>query len=297
MLKVLYFSSETEKKFGVYNVVNTLKKKLQKKIKIQITDTINSIFLFNPNLIHIHGCWKPKLLIIFLIAKLKKIKIVISPHGMLDPISFSQKKFKKSIGWLFYQKSMFEYSDFIIVNSDFEKKNLTKKIKNKNKIKVIKHGVKLNKSFVLKKNNQKNLKFVFFSRIHPSKNLHKLIDIWLSNNFFSNMELHFLGEISDKKYFFNINKKIRSVSNIKYKGKISRNIQNKLSDYDIFIHPSESENFGLVILEALSSGLYLILNKKLNWEILEKKGYANLIDFNSISLIKTISKIKKKKIC
>ena len=72
MLKVLYFSSETEKKFGVYNVVNTLKKKLQKKIKIQITDTINSIFLFNPNLIHIHGCWKPKLLIIFFNSKTKK---------------------------------------------------------------------------------------------------------------------------------------------------------------------------------------------------------------------------------
>ena len=33
MLKVLYFTSETEKKFGVYKVVDLLKKKTKKKSK------------------------------------------------------------------------------------------------------------------------------------------------------------------------------------------------------------------------------------------------------------------------
>ena len=92
MLKVLYFTSETKKKFGVFKVVNILKKKQTNKIKSKLTNSIFDIFFFKPQIIHIHGCWRPKLFIVFLLAKITSIKIVISPHGMIDPLSFSQKK-------------------------------------------------------------------------------------------------------------------------------------------------------------------------------------------------------------
>ena len=126
MLKVLYFTSETKKKFGVYKVVSLLKKKLKKKINIKLSHNIFDIYLFKPQIIHIHGCWRPKLFFVFLIAKATFKKIIISPHGMIDPFSFSQKKFKKEIAWFLYQKYIFILSNLIIVNSNLEKKILKK---------------------------------------------------------------------------------------------------------------------------------------------------------------------------
>ena len=57
----------------------------------------------------------------FIIAKLLNIKIILSPHGMADPYSFSLKPIKK-FAWVFFQRFIFQYSDFIIVNSYLEKK-------------------------------------------------------------------------------------------------------------------------------------------------------------------------------
>ena len=122
MLKVLYFTLEINNKFGVSKVVNDIKKNQSNKINIKLSKNILDIFLFKPQIIHIHGCWKLKLLIIFLLAKIMFIKIAISPHGMIDPFSFSQKKIKKNFAWFFYQKYIFKFSNLIIVNSEFEKK-------------------------------------------------------------------------------------------------------------------------------------------------------------------------------
>ena len=51
------------------------------------------------DLIHFHGCWKFSHIIYFIISKLMNIKILISPHGMLDPYSMSQKRTFKLIFW------------------------------------------------------------------------------------------------------------------------------------------------------------------------------------------------------
>ena len=105
MLKVLYFTSEKKKKFGVFKVVNVLKKQTN-KFKVKLSNNIFDIFFFKPEIIHIHGCWRPKLFIIFLLAKIMFVKIVISPHGMIDPRFIFRKKIKKVLHGLFI-KNMF----------------------------------------------------------------------------------------------------------------------------------------------------------------------------------------------
>ena len=64
----------------------------------------------------------------FLLAKVKGVKVVISPHGMIDQNSLNQKKFKKKLALLLYQKLIFKNSDLIIVNSKFEKKIFLNKL-------------------------------------------------------------------------------------------------------------------------------------------------------------------------
>ena len=296
MLKVFYTSSENTKNFGVSQVVDTLKNKLKKKsINIKFSNRLIDFIKFKPNIVHIHGCWKIHLLIIFIISKFRNIKVVISPHGMIDPFSISQKKYKKKIAWFLYQKLIFLSSNLIIVNSNKEKKNLKSIIKKNINIRVISHGVNILNNFSIKKKNFKTIKFVYFSRIHHSKNLHNLVKIWCKDYFFHKYSLDIYGSIVDKEYFSKVMEISKSKKNIQYKGSLNKNIQFVLSKYNVFIHPSESENFGLVILEALSSGVFPILNEKLDWKVLDKKGYGKCIKFNQQELKKVIINIEKRK--
>ena len=165
---------------------------------------------------------------------------------MIDPLSFAQKKTKKNLAWFIYQRYIFIFSNLIIVNSKLEKKNLIKKLKISKNIEIIKHGITLPRLSKIIKKNEK-LTFVFFSRIHPSKNLMRIVEIWKNNYFFDDYKLDIYGEIEDVQYFNNFKSQIKNSENISYKGRINNNNLNyKLSKYDIFLHRN-SENFGLVI--------------------------------------------------
>ncbi len=297
MLKLLYTSSENHVNFGVSKVVVSLNNEIKKKkIISKFSNEIFEFFRFRPNIIHINGCWKARLVFFFIFSKILGIKTIISPHGMMDPVSLKQKSLKKKIALMIYQKFIFKNSDLIIVNSKIEKNNLLKAVKNISKIIIIPHGIHIDKKFRITENKKDDIRFVFFSRIHKSKNLNTLVKLWRENYYFKKYNLDIYGEIVDKNYFSEL--KIKNSKNINYRGKLNNNIQKCLSNYDVFIHPSKSENFGLVIYEALSSGLYLILNKRLKKTFLEKKKFAKNIDFNSLEFKKAIQYIlqNKKKI-
>ena len=212
-MKIFYTSSENLKQFGVFKVVQALTKNLRKKkLNVKYSNNIIDFLIFKPDMVHIHGCWKFHLLFIFIFCKIKNIKTIISPHGMIDPFSFSQKKTKKKVAWFIYQKFIILYSDLVIVNSNQEKKNLQLKLKKKIKvkIKIINHGVSFQDFFTFKKNKNKFLSFVFFSKLHPSKNLISLLKIWISDLFFDKFSLHLYGEIVNKKYYLKIKNLIKT---------------------------------------------------------------------------------------
>ena len=61
----------------------------------------------------------------------------------------------------------------------------------------------------------------------------------------------------------------------------------------MFIFPSKSENFGLVVLEALSAGLFILFNKNLPWNKIEKMGFGLSHNFNQNNLLFKVKKIEK----
>ena len=214
---------------------------------------------------------------------------------MMDQNSLNQKKIKKKLALFFYQKLIFKKADLIIVNSMIEKKNLLIHVPGLKKVQIIPHGVDIDKKFFPKKNLNKDLRFVFFSKIHKSKNLLILTRLWEKSNYLRKFNLDIFGEIDDESYFFKINKIIKVTRNIKYLGSLNKKIQQNLSKYDVFIHPSKSENFGLVIYEALSSGLFLILNKKLKKKELTENKFAMNINFDLNTINNSVRQILKNK--
>ena len=124
----------------------------------------------------------------------------------------------------------------------------------------------------------------------------KLVQLWKNSNFFDNYDLDVYGEVEDLEYFKNFQREIKNYKNLNYKGKINKyDLNYKLSRYDIFLHPSKSENFGLVILEAMSCGLFPIVNKKIDWKILVQENLGHSLNFTHRDLKKIIFKLDKSK--
>lgn len=304
-LCLIYFSDNN--KFGIYNFLNNFKKNFSSsKIKIELYLKKN---LFNPlklasiyDILYLHGCWNINHLLIFLLAKIKKKKIFLSPHGMLDPGSLSQKKFIKKVAWHLYQKIIFAKSDLIIVNSKLEKKNLNLLNINKN-IFIIPHGIEVKKFKILKKKN-KIFKIIFFSRIHPIKGLLELVNFWINSKILLDVtkyQLDIYGYAEDKKYL-NIIKYIIIRNNIKNINISTNNhYYNKkiIKDYNLLVAPSVSENFSIVVLEALSLKVPVVTSVGMPWKFLENLGLGVTINFNKNTQYKKlfyfIEKIKKKK--
>ena len=291
-MKLLVLTYQNINVYGINQVLKDLIPFINKKLGVSTNINFFKFLFSNTDIVHIHGLWHPRFFIFFLIAKLKNIKVIISPHGMLDPVSFGIKALRKKLALLTYQGIILRRANLIIVNSQKEKKNLPKTIKH-TKVVIIAHGIILKK--IKRKKNKGLIHSVYFSKIHPIKNLLKLVQVWSFSKKLKNFKLSILGEIDDVNYFNKINTIIKNSKNISFLGKIKKNKILNLSIYDVFILPSKSENFGLVVLEALNAGLYLILNKSLPWKDLTKNKFASLMNFNSHNLEGKILYLEKNK--
>jgi hypothetical protein len=291
-MKLLVLTYQNMNVYGINKVLKDLTPFINKKLKVSTNISFFKFLLSNIDIVHIHGLWHPRFFIFFLIAKLKKNKIIISPHGMLDPESLAINFWKKKIALTTYQGVILRGANLLIVNSSKEKKNLQNKIKCQ-KVVIIVHGIIL--KTIKRTKNKELIHSLYFSKIHPIKNLLKLVQTWSLSKKLKNFKLSILGEIDDVNYFNKVNKIIKNSKNIFFLGKIKKNKIINLSLYDVFILPSKSENFGLVVLEALNAGLYLILNKALPWKKLVNNKFASLINFNSHNLENEILYIEKNK--
>ncbi len=297
-MRSIIFSKDAKNlnSFGVNEIIINLKNNINRisKDKVEIINSKNNLEIFKKikksKVVHIHGCWTLSHLKIFIFSVLNNKKIFFSPHGMLMPKALQIKKIRKILALLLYQKIIISKSHKIIVNSETEKREL-KKIYDHKYIHVIPHGIKLNRKNFFTRKSKKSLKFVFYSRIHPIKGLLKLLKIWKSSNKLINFNLDIYGKVEDNFYFSKV--KNLFTKKIRYLGPLNQNNKYKiLKKYDVLLYPSLSENFGLIILEALNSGLYVIMSKKLPWKFLPIE-FGKLIPFNKKILEKNIFLLKK----
>lgn len=117
-------------------------------------------------------------------------------------------------------------------------------------------------------------KLVFLSRIHPKKNL--LYAIKCLRKIDSQLDFDIYGPIEDEHYWELCRKEIQFLPNnihVNYCGLANHDeVHGIFSQYDAFLFPTLSENYGHVIIEALSVGCAVIVSDRTPWIDLEKNG-------------------------
>lgn len=225
-------------------------------------------------MVHVHGLWSKFEVNVCRAALACNAPLIISPHGMLEPWALSQKKLKKKLAWHLYQKRLVSRADLLIVNSERERRN-TRKLGLRNPIAVIANGVSLDgwSESVQRKNPTKTV--LFLSRIVPGKGVFELLTAWSQLPALHGYRLRIVGN-ADPAYAAQIQflldqLNLRSTVDIE-DALYGEDKWQAYEDADLFVLPSHSENFGIVIAEALFAGLPVITTDQTPWQRLERTG-------------------------
>jgi len=242
--------------------------KLRKLIKSTSPDTIysNSFFsTFTVNLV--------------LLKKLRLIDVtlVIAPEGELSKGALSLKRRKKSI-YLYLAKLFGLYENLIWkATSELEKAEIQNYVDGKIFVVPSMPPKEIFPSFNVElkpRKNEKEVRLVFLSRIHPKKNLKFLLN--LLTQYKDNVLLDVYGLEEDKDYLndcLKIANKMNERVKVRFRGEVrNKDVPATLFDYHFFVLPTLGENFGHVIVEALAAGCPLIISNTTPWQRLDEKG-------------------------
>ena len=245
------------------------------------------------NLFHGHGLWQLPVHKMSLISRKLNIPYIITPRGMLEPWSLKQSKFKKKLAMLFYQYKDLKNASCIHVTSQMEGDNI-RNLGFKNPIAMIPNGVNIDEfpcEFPNKINKSK--KILFLSRIHKKKGIENLIQAWklidIERKKSWIIEIVGNGETD----YINTLKKRISKENLEDQIIIKEPVYGKekiklFREASLFVLPTFSENFGVVIAEALASFTPVITTKGTPWMDLQTYKCGWWIEIGVLPLKKNL---------
>ncbi len=229
----------------------------------------------------------------------QKIKIILAPRGMLHAGALQYKSLKKKLFLYLSTKFGLYKQVYFHATDNQEVKDIKSNIAKKNNEVVVVPNVPtlpLNLISKLKK-NEKNIRFVFISRLSQKKNLLYFIDLLCQNKWDGNIIMDVYG-VNEESYWESCLDKIKLLPEnikVKYHGSIVHSkVEKALMHSHVFILPTHGENFGHAIFEAFAVGRPVIISDQTPWRNLNEKRIGWDIPLNNEHLwIETIERLLK----
>ncbi|HEY9113226.1 MAG TPA: glycosyltransferase [Bacteroidales bacterium] len=245
------------------------------------------------DLLHGHGLWEMPVHIMGQLAKRRNIPTIITPRGMLEPWALNASKWKKKLALYLYQRKDLANVNCIHVTAQMEANNI-RKLGFSKPIAVIPNGIDIKEfNYSTGKLIKENKTILFLSRIHPKKGIEILIDAWslIDEKFRKNWQIKIAGNGEEKyvTYLQNLIIEKELVGEVSIIGPQFGSA--KLAAYnqaDLFVLPTYSENFGVVVAEALACGIPAITTKGAPWEDLELYNAGWWIESGVQPLVETL---------
>lgn len=207
--------------------------------------------------------------------KATRSPVIVSPHGEMAPNARHKKSWRKSL-YLAGGKSIALFRDVIWhAISSTEKGDIRKVFGQSSSVNVVPVFPSAHLADVSPFNRMAKergrLRAVFLSRIDRMKNLDLAIDLVSKT---PGVTLDIYGPIEQPEYWSECLRQIESSAGaIQYCGSVApKDVLQTLSQYDVLLHPSQSESFGYVILEALAAGCPVLIGDKTPWRDIFEAG-------------------------
>lgn len=235
------------------------------------------VLKIKPDVLYLQGVFDLCIVPCLMIAKKLGTRVLLAPRGELCAAAFNMKKYKK-LPYIIILRLLGLVRNIHFQSTSEEETVAIKRILNCPIERI--HRLD-NIPSIPKKEYQRREKnpgigrFIFLGRIHPKKNLLSAIKYFNAVNGEAIFDIY--GSIEDEAYWHECQNAIKSLpKNVacEYKGLVSHDrVHEVFSQYDAFVFPTLSENYGHVIVEAITSGCFVILSKDTTpWNDLDHNG-------------------------
>ena len=241
------------------------------------------------DLVHIHMIWEFPILWAAITAKRNQIPFVLSPCGMLDQYSMSKSRWKKILYLTMFRRSILNEAVTIHFTSKNEQLN-SGKICSTLKSFVCPLAVTLGDQDKKNLESQFRQRFpqvsnkqiiLFLSRVQKVKRPDLVIKSFSQIMTNSNNICLVIAGPGDSAYIHRLTdivKKLKLEEKVVFTGILSRDVvQEAYCAAHIYVHPSERENFGLTIFEAMAVGCPVVVSDKIDWAEEIKNEGAGLV--------------------
>lgn len=246
--------------------------------------------LSEPAVVHVHGLWTPFEWRACAYARRAGVPLIMSPHGMLEPWALRHKRLKKWLAWRLYQRRWLACADLLVVNS-WNEYQTVRAIGLKAPVAIIENGVDTTDfdQAVVRSDRSKNV--LFLSRLSPVKGIFDLLEAWALLPVGHDYELRLYGP-ADPGYAEQIGaaiERLRLGASVKLKGPVFGSAKwQAYRNADVFVLPSYSENFGIVVAESLLAGVPVITTRATPWGCLEVERLGWLAENDPASLAEAL---------
>jgi glycosyltransferase involved in cell wall biosynthesis len=230
------------------------------------------------DILHSHGIWMMPNVYPGWIADRYELRLVVSPRGMMSEWAMRNGSLTKRAIWPLLQRPALESAACFHATSATEYDDV-RRLGFQQPVAVIPNGIDIP---VASQKTSRGLRtLLFLGRVHPKKGLDLLLQAWKRvQDRFPDWELRIVGP--DENGYVT---RLRQLSGELRLTRVEfcdalygEEKQQAYRDADLFVLPTRSENFGMVVAESLASATPVIVSKGAPWSGLEERRAGWWID-------------------